>query len=148
MLTLERYLNNPNAYYIKVGVEPHEYKCHKMIYNLEKFNVPKIYHYDKEEKIMVIQKIHGSNIADFYGEEPENTPSEIFEEIRYIITELYKINIYYPDITGYNFIQDKFTEKIWICDFEHVKCSSRFPKEFSFIKEFINGKNKWNPEFK
>ncbi len=148
MTTIESYLNNPDAYYIKYNVDYHEYKCHKMIYNLEKLNVPKIYYYDKEEKIMVMQKIQGMNIADFYGDNEEDTPVEIFDEIRYMITTLYKYKIYYPDITGYNFIQDKFTKKIWICDFEHVRCEKNLPKELKFIKCFIDGLNKWNPEFK
>ena len=97
---------------------------------------------------MVMQKIQGMNIADFYGDNEEDTPVEIFDEIRYMITTLYKYKIYYPDITGYNFIQDKFTKKIWICDFEHVRCEKHLPKELKFIKCFIDGLNKWNPEFK
>jgi tRNA A-37 threonylcarbamoyl transferase component Bud32 len=145
MVKLDEYIKRPDAYYIKHNVELNEFRKHKMIYNLGRFNVPRIYAYDKEKKIAVMQKINYLNISDLYGEDPQNVPEEIFHEIRFIINELYKLNIYYPDITGYNFIHDK--NKIWIYDFEHVICSYKLPKNMSFIKQFINGKNTWNPDF-
>ncbi len=139
------YLKRPDAYFIKNNVDMNEYRFHTMIYNLGRFNVPKIYAYDKDKKIMIMQKLNDLSISDMYGEDPKSVPEEIFNEIRYIINELYKLNIYYPDITGYNFIY--YQNNLWIYDFEHVKCSYRLPKEMSFIKKFIKGTNTWNPDY-
>lgn len=131
--------------FIKHNVSKHEYLSHKMIYNLEKFNIPRIYSYNEETKTMIMQKIYGMSLSDMYGEKNKNVPEEIFDEIRNIIEYLYRMDIIYPDITGYNFIIND--NKLWIIDFEHVKFGKENKKD-PFIKKFINGYNGWNPKFK
>jgi hypothetical protein len=132
-----------NDFYVKKNVSLHEYAMHKYIQELEVFNVPKIIAYDIERKILVMEKINHMNVSDFYGEESENVPEKIFNEIRNIIKNLVKYNIEYPDITGYNFIEHD--NKIWIIDFEHTRTITG--KLNNYVNKFINGLNKWNPDF-
>ena len=126
--------------YTKYNVTSHEYTMHKYIYDLDIVNMPKIISYDKDNKIMVMERINNMNISDFYGEESHHIPKHIFEEIRKIIKILYDNNIEYPDITGYNFID--YNNNIWIIDFEHATFIS------PFVKKFIDGLNAWNPDFR
>jgi tRNA A-37 threonylcarbamoyl transferase component Bud32 len=143
MTTLDT--NSPYVY-TKQNVTKHEYMAHKMIYNLKKFNVPNIYSYDEEKQTMIMEKIYNMSVSDAYGESAKNVPDEIFDEIRQIIEYLYNMDIIYPDITGYNFIEHE--NKIWILDFEHVKFGKHHKKEEKFVRKFINGHNGWNPKFK
>jgi len=134
--------------FVKHNVEEHEYKMHKMIYNLKLIHVPKIYRYDKENKIMVMEKIFNMNIADEYGEDPCSIPRHIFEKMQEIIRKLYYAGIEYPDITGYNFILHK--EKLFLIDFEHSKFFSNetMHEVDPFVIKFINGLCEWNPNYK
>ena len=138
----DRYSNQ----FIKKNVEFKEYIAHKIIYNLKLVNVPEIYYYDKINKIMYMQKINSLCVADKYGEDINTIPINIINKIRSIIEILYYNYMEYPDITGYNFIEDN-NGKIWIIDFGHA--SSRDPDKLTdpFIIQFINGLNKWNPDF-
>jgi tRNA A-37 threonylcarbamoyl transferase component Bud32 len=131
--------------YIKQNVKEHEYKMHKLVYELKIVNTPKIISYDKTTKTMVMEKIDNMNLSDMYGEDDNIIDEYYFDEIRTIIKKLAENNIEYPDITGYNFIEHD--NKIWIIDFEH---SSIFKKSMKdpFVNKFIAGLNKWNPEFK
>jgi tRNA A-37 threonylcarbamoyl transferase component Bud32 len=101
-----------------------------------------------------MEKIEGSNLSDFYGEESFNINTKLFDKVRNIVKKLYDNNIIYPDITGYNFMQDK-DGNIFIIDFEHTKF--RFYKDEEnndheyredFVDKFINGLNNLNPEFR
>jgi tRNA A-37 threonylcarbamoyl transferase component Bud32 len=134
--------------FTKNNVEEKEYKVHKLIYNLKIVNVPKIYSYDKKNKIMVMQKIFGMNISDEYGEDAKNVPPEIFKRAQEIIKKLYCYDIAYPDITGYNFML--YNDKMYIIDFERCYFfSNKGTKKLDpFIKEFINGLCEWNPDYK
>jgi tRNA A-37 threonylcarbamoyl transferase component Bud32 len=129
----------------KKNVSIYEYKIHKYVYDLNIVNTPKIYSYDKECKIMIMQKINHNCISDMYGEEDNHINDDLYSKIRDIIISLYNENIEYPDITGYNFVEDK-DGKIWIIDFEHSRYEIN--KKNSFVKKFMNGFNGWNPEFK
>ena len=131
--------------YIKSNVLEHEYKMHKHVYDLHIVNTPKIISYDKKTKIMIMEKIDNMNLSDMYGENDTDIDEYYFDEIRTIIKTLADNHIEYPDITGYNFIE--YDNKIWIIDFEH---SSIFKKNIksAFVNKFINGTNKWNPDFK
>jgi len=120
--------------------------------------IPKLYEYDKEQQKLKTQKINGMSVADFYGDNFENIPTNVIEQIRKIVTNLYNIGIVYPDITGYNFIEDK-NSKIWIVDFEHCfYINNNSTKEeltiededehLDFVNRFcFNNENSWNPYF-
>lgn len=130
--------------YIKDNVSLHEYNMHNYIHaNLsEQINLPKIIKYERKTNKLYMQQIGGMSVADFYG--TEAVPAHIFTEIRRIIRILKDHHIVYPDITGYNFIQDS-KENIWIIDFEH--CYFDYGAGDEFVNKFIDGANKWNPDF-
>ena len=132
-------------HYIKKHVEPEEYSLHDFIYKLGIVNTPRIVRYNENNKRLVLEDVGNDNIANIYGENPEDIPQEIFDAIREIILKLYQYGILYPDITGYNFIEHKGSGKIYIIDFEHAVYNSN--KTNSFVEKFIDGCNTWNPEF-
>lgn len=135
---------NPEYYFIKKNVEYNEYKIHKYVYNLGIVKTPKIHSYDKKTKTMVLQKINGMSLSDYYGEDETNISEEIFDKIRNILVILCHYNVEYIGITGYNFIKDNNND-IWITGFEHSTINDINNK---FLKKFIKGENSWNPEFK
>lgn len=139
---------NETNCFIKKNVERHEYMIHKMIYNMKIVNMPNIYHYDKKQKIMYMQKIGNMCIADQYGESIDQVPEDILEKIRHMIEYLYQNSIIYPDITGYNFI--KHNNKIWIIDFQHAKYSIKgqhMDDNVAFVEKFIDGAKEWNSNY-
>ena len=135
-----------DTYYIKKDVTQHEFEMHRHIYNLHlpNLHVPEIVDYNKKTKELTLVKIDNMNISDWYGDLEKNISDVLFDKIRQIIKILYDNNIVYPDITGYNFIE--YENKLWILDFEHS--FFRINKHTQFVEKFINGMNKWNPEFK
>ena len=54
---------------------------------------------------MKMQRIPQMCVSDFYGALSRDVPEHVFRRVREILTILYNHNIYYPDITGYNFIE-------------------------------------------
>jgi tRNA A-37 threonylcarbamoyl transferase component Bud32 len=133
--------------YTKKNVKYEEFKIHKLVSEqISTINTPKIHNYDKLKNTLTMEEILEMNISDMYGEEAKDVPSYIFDKIRKIIIELNENNIDYPDITGYNFIEYK--EKIYIIDFGDAKIIKSKDLASPFVKDFINGLNKWNPEFK
>jgi tRNA A-37 threonylcarbamoyl transferase component Bud32 len=134
--------------YTKHNVEESEYKMHQMIYNLNIIDVPKIYKYDKTNKIMVMEKIMNMNISDEYGEDAKNVPKKLFKTMQEIIKKLYYAGIEYPDITGYNFIF--CNNKMYLIDFEHSKPFSNetMHQVDPFVVKFIKGACDWNPIYK
>ena len=56
-------------------------------------------------------------------------------------------NIEYPDLTGYNFIEDT-DGKVWIIDFGHSQMMNTKHIDNINIQNICNGYKKWNPEFK
>ena len=157
-------------YYLKENVGAKEYRMYKYIHNLELKFVPKLYSYDKNKKTLKTQRINGLTIADLYGEDFCKVPKRIITQIRAIIKYLYNIGIIYPDITGYNFIQDK-QSRVWIIDFEHCFYTNKYNNQMitnvsyhlneanankitdkdehlNFVYGFcFKGQKSWNPYF-
>ena len=131
-------------YYIKHQVSLKEYEMHKHVYSLGIVNIPKILAYDRDTKVMLMERVNHMNVSDFYGEKEADITPDLFKKIRTIIKTLYDNNIVYPDITGYNFIE--FKNRIWIIDFEHSNFKPLLTDDF--VVKFINGLDKWNPRFK
>ena len=153
-----------NYFYVKEEVFTREYRVYKYLDNMELKFIPKLYDYDKDKKTLKTQKINGMSVSDLYGEKFEDVPPHIIEKIRNIVIYLYNIGIVYPDITGYNFIEDK-NSHVWIIDFEHCfyinHCSKKNEEleaiddsvpdkddHLDFVDRFCfkNEKN-WNPYF-
>lgn len=133
-----------DLYYIKKDVSMKEYEMHKHVHSLGIVNTPKILAYDRDTKVMIMEKVNYMNVSDYYGEKETDISPELFKKIRKIIKTLYDNNIIYPDITGYNFIE--FDKRVWIIDFEHSNFKPLLYDDF--VVKFINGANKWNPRFK
>lgn len=86
-------------------------------------------------------------IADKYGEDPQNIPKIIWDQIRTILKILYnEEGIEYIDITGYNFIEKN--GKVYIIDFGDAIYSKKDKEINWFLSYFLNGHNGWNPDFR
>ena len=140
--------------YVKSDVNIDEYILHDTIYKSDIVLIPKIFAYDAISHIMVMEKIDGMTVADYYGESDDDTPTFVYDEIRKILTNLSILNIDYIDITGYNFIikpeeieQNEY-QSIWIIDFEHARIRKQPTTNNDFLSSFLNGHNGWNPDFK
>lgn len=137
----------PNTYYIKHDVDDREHFMQQYVYQLNIVNVPQIIYYDEKNKIMIMKKVEGMNLSDQYGDNANDIPNEIFEQVVKIVRNLVLHNIEYPDLTGYNFIEDT-DGKVWIIDFGHSKMMSSNQINNIHIQNICNGDKKWNPEFK
>ena len=98
-------------------------------------NTVRIYMEDVEEEPLFSE----------YGDDPSNVPEWIWREIRRIITTLYEEEgIEYVDITPYNFLEKD--GRIYIIDFGDAKYING---EINwFLREFLDGENNWNPDYK
>ena len=146
MNTMENYLANPNTYYVKQNVGHREYFMQKYVYNLNIANVPEIVEYNDESKIMVMKKVGIHNLSYNYGDKATDIPDELFDQVVKIVRNLVLHNIEYPDLTGYNFIEDS-NGKIWIIDFGHSCLMTSKQITNIHIQTICNGYKKWNPEF-
>lgn len=132
--------------YTKSNVLYREYFMQDYVHKQNIVNVPEVFNYDTNSNILTMQTIPFMSISNLYGENMSNVPKNIIKKIRSIVNTLYKANIEYPDITGYNFI--KYDDKIWIIDFEHSKINCDKETYDPYILKFINGNTKiWNPRF-
>ena len=147
MTIIDFYTQHPNTYYVKQNVEYKEYFMQKYVYNLDIVNVPEIIEYNEDSKIMVMKKIGKGNLSNNYGEDAKDVPKELFEQVIRTIRILVLNNIEYPDITGYNFIEDN-DGKVWIIDFEHSSIMTSTNVDNIHIRKICNGNSEWNPDFK
>jgi len=122
--------------FVKQNVSKEEYRLQRLASSY--VNVPEIFHYDPKKKVMTMEKL-GINVADMYG---DDVPAYLFEEMQKIIRTLFEHGIYYPDITGYNFIESE--KGVYLIDFGHATQKTIDP----FIYDFMNGHCAWNPRFK
>ena len=136
-------------YYFKENVSLREYEMYKYVCLKDIVDIPDLIGYDNKDNILITRKIKNLDISNMHGEELEDLTEkesvEVFNKIRKIIKKLYDNNIVYPDITGYNFIEDN--NKIWIIDLEHARFKDDNVDD-SFVVAFINGLNNWNPDFR
>ena len=92
-----------------------------------------------------MDSIDGMSVADLYSDDPAAVPDSIWAEIRRILTILYeKEGIEYVDITGYNFMVENGTEKVWIIDFGHAY----YARKINWcLKDVLKGAKVWNTDF-
>ena len=148
-MEMEKYLSQPEMYYVKHNVEHTEYFMQKYVHQLNIVNVPEIIRYDERNKIMVMRKVGKNNLSHNYGENATDIPDELFDTVVKIVRTLVLHGIEYPDLTGYNFVEDANTYgKIWIIDFEHAKLAISKDITNIHIINICNGKQIWNPEFR
>jgi len=148
-MDMKKYLSEPDVYYVKHNVDHLEYFMQKYVHQLNIVNVPEIIEYDEANKTMVMMKVGKNNLSHNYGENATDVPDELFDKVVKIVRTLVLHGIEYPDLTGYNFVEDKAKYgKIWIIDFEHA--SIALSKEITNIHiiNICNGKKIWNPDFR
>ncbi len=150
--------NASNLVHTKDHVCAREYRMYQYLDSLDLDFIPKLYDYDHEKKILRTQKVNNMSVADFYGEDFDQIPAEVIRKIRDIVTCLYELGIVYPDITGYNFIEDEESH-VWVCDFEHcfrtngsysddVDEQEMSVRYVEFVRRFcFEGEERWNPDF-
>lgn len=102
------------------------------------------------ETILCMDRVEGDCLANIYGENPEDIPKYIWIDIRHILATLFDYEgIEYIDITPYNFMETP-EGNIKIIDFGHAYYTT--PKSVKpqnwFLREFLDGENTWNPDFK
>ena len=92
-----------------------------------------------------MEHIDAECLANVYGDDPSNIPKWIWNDIRKIVEILYtQEGIEYIDITGYNFIEKD--GRIYIIDFGDAKYTDGNINWF--LREFLDGENAWNPDYK
>jgi len=96
-------------------------------------------------KTIVMEQIKGKCLADKYGDNIEDIPEWVKEDILDILSTLYTTaGIEYVDITPYNFIE--VDGIVWIIDFGHARHASK--TKDCFLEEILdNWELKWNPDF-
>lgn len=92
-----------------------------------------------------MEYIEGYTLSDYYSDQPCDIPEWAWNEMRRIITLLYEDEgIEYRDISPYNFMISD--DKLYIIDFGDAKYSDG---EINwFLREFLDGENSWNPDYK
>jgi tRNA A-37 threonylcarbamoyl transferase component Bud32 len=140
---------NKKKYFIKQNVSIHEYNMHVLVYHLRLIRVPHPIYYDRAWKCMVMEKIHGANVSNIFGDCAYNVPMHIRKEIQRMIRILTAHQIQYVDITGYNFVIDSHNEdRIWLVDFEHTYESEYVPPCVETFCVTSVEDMEWNAEFK
>jgi RIO-like serine/threonine protein kinase len=142
---MENYLANPNVY-VKKNVSHKEYFMQKYVYQLNIVNVPEIIEYDDKGMIMIMKKVDNNNLSHNYGDKATDIPDELFDQVVKIVRKLVLHKIEYPDLTGYNFIEDS-DGKVWIIDFEHSSLMTSNQIDNIHIQNICNGDKVWNPDF-
>ncbi len=137
---------NDDLYYTKENVSLAEYEMHQKVFNLNIVHAPRVISYNATTKQMVMERVCVMNVSDWYGDDANVIHEELFDRIRAIIQILYDHNILYRDITGYNFLEES-SDKLWIIDFEHATYHPTGIPRDDFVNAFLDGMNKWNPEF-
>ena len=95
---------------------------------------------------LIMEDVEAECLANMYGDDPEDLPSWIWDQIRIMVTTLYEHEgIEYKDITPYNFIEKD--HRIYMIDFGDAGYVTNAPKDW-FLDEFMNGENSWNPDYK
>ena len=93
-----------------------------------------------------MKTVERMNLSDKYGDNADDIPNESFVQVVKIVRNLVLHNIEYPDLTGYNFIED-CDGNVWIIDFEHSSMMTSSEVNNIHIQNICNGYKKWNPEF-
>ena len=97
------------------------------------------------ETSITMEHVDGCLLADLYGENPAELPKWYWEQIRYMVRTLYEFEgIEYRDITPYNFIDTE--DGLRMIDFGDAKYTDGEPDWF--VREFLDGENSWNPDYK
>ena len=143
---MESNVGNPVSLFTKVVSSPLEIELQEIAANYE--FAPRIHQVNGN--IVQMDKINGNCLADIYTDDPEMVPEKVWNDIHRILVVLFECEgIEYIDITSYNFVLEKDSNKVWIIDFGHAqytKKSDGIPENW-FLCEALDGSKTWNPDF-
>ena len=92
-----------------------------------------------------MERIDDMALAYRYGDDVDELPNDIREQVYNIVRTLYDHGIQYIDITPYNFIEKD--GRVWIIDFGHASNKKRLiPYLRKMFKEGYL--HEWNADFK
>ena len=144
--SMKKYVDQPTKYYVKHGVSEHEYEMQKYVRSLNIVRVPGVAAYCKETHIMAMPLVGVMSVSDMYGASAEDVPDEVFESIVDTVQLLVAHGIEFPDLTGYNFVEDLTKPgEVWIIDFEHATLNDDITNPA--IIALVAGERQWNPDF-
>lgn len=109
---------------------------------------PRILNVEREGTMtrIFMEHLEAEPLAGMYGDDPEDVPEWIWDEIRHMVRTLFDDEgIEYRDITPYNFIEKD--ERVYMIDFGDAKYRDNEPTNW-FLTEFLDGENSWNPDYK
>ena len=108
--------------------------------------ISEVEYYDDTCKITMAH-MEAECLANIYGDDPEDIPPWIWDQIRTMVTTLYEHEgIEYVDITPYNFIEKD--NRIYMIDFGDARYTDNNKPADWFLREFMDGENSWNPDYK
>ena len=92
-----------------------------------------------------MERIDDMALAYRYGDDIEELPNDIREQVYNIVRTLYDHGIQYIDITPYNFIEKD--GRVWIIDFGHASNRKRL---IPYLRKMFNEGylHEWNADFK
>ena len=95
---------------------------------------------------IVMENLQTPCLGDVYGDDPEDVPEWIREEILDILYTLYTmLDIEYIDVTPYNFIERDGI--VWIIDFGHAHMVTNEVDPYLDTLFATWEITKWNPDF-
>tara|TARA_Y100000389_G_scaffold188243_1_gene210603 strand:- start:1730 stop:2230 length:501 start_codon:yes stop_codon:yes gene_type:complete len=138
------------ATFVKNNTTENEYKLQKIAFDN---NIPTPRPLSWVNGTFTMEKVNGMSVSDFYGDTTTGMETIIkngtMNKIRKIVNDLRKIEIMYPDITGYNFMINEDTGDIYVVDFGHAfKMTKGQQSDCEFIINFTKSLNEWNPNFR
>ena len=96
--------------------------------------------------VVQMESVNGACLADIYTDDPKKVPDFVWAEIHRILAVLYEVEgIEYVDITPYNFTEKD--DKVYIIDFGDAQYALKDNIDW-FLREFLDGENSWNPDYK
>tara|TARA_Y100000389_G_C17187160_1_gene376982 strand:- start:33 stop:461 length:429 start_codon:yes stop_codon:yes gene_type:complete len=139
--------------FTKQNVEESEYLLQKKAYD-NNVPTPRPISYNKDTRVLKMEKCHGLSVADMYGDNDKGLKElierGIMKSIKVIVEKLKDIGIFYPDVTGYNFMIDENSGEICVIDFGHAfELSMAQCSHINFVQTFLSDKHiNWNADFR
>ena len=105
-----------------------------------------------------MERLHCLNLAELYetdADTPQDIPEAVWDEVRRMVRTVFEVEgIECIDITPYNFMQEGSRGergRVWMIDFGHAtytEAEKGQPPGNWFLREFVEGANSWNPDFR
>lgn len=100
---------------------------------------------DTDKRTYIEMEHCGPTLAQRFGDDPDDLPLEVRQEVREILWTLWQHGIQYQDVTPHNFTYKD--DRVWIIDFGHANEKKRLNW---YLKDIFNQAwlSQWNPDFR